>query len=133
MSRFTRTRTLIGAAAAALAALGVFVSTGVASDSSSQATLINHSVKFHGLRAHSAAGGYDYLVSAKFTITAGHAGGGTLKCPTSFPHPIGGQFASSSPEVVLSASYKNGATGWVTGLSNFGSSSATVQIGIVCA
>jgi hypothetical protein len=131
MSGFTRARNVCLGAAAAAAALGVFVSTSAGSSSSRAAT--HHATAFRAARTRATSGGYVYILSTVVTVAAGKTGSGTLKCPTNAPHPVSGEFDSTSALVLLSDSFANSTkTGWTTQLTNAGHTSAKVQIGVVC-
>ena len=85
--------------------------------------------------------------SARFIYVyeLGHVPGKKFKmfiarCPSAYPHPIGGVFDSSSVRVFLSTDRPSpdekpigSAKGWAIGVANFGQSSADVTAGAVCA
>jgi hypothetical protein len=132
---------LAGAAAAALAALGVFVSTSAGSTASSSSThqsgsaLVKQSAAFRSVtvrpRASTASSQFVYRASKAITLLSGHFATGKINCPSSHPVPVAGQFNSNSALVFASASFAHNG-GWITRLSNAGSSTASVQIGAVC-
>lgn len=139
MSRLTRARMLAGAAAAALAALGVFVSTSAGSTSSGQTAqrsgsiLAKQSVLFRTQpAATTATTPYVYEASKLVSLSAGHFAAGTIKCPSSHPKPVSGLFQGSTPNVFVSASFPSKG-GWFTRIANASSTTAAkVQIGAVC-
>jgi len=137
MSGLTRARNVCLAAAAATAALGAFVTAGAANNSTHKAPYSWQAATFRpatsaGTRASAASGRYVYVSSKIVTLKGSRFTGGTLKCPSKAPHPISGQFSSSSASVLLSSSFAN-KNGWYTQLTNAGSTSAKVAIGTVCA
>src|SRR5205085_9418061 len=93
----------------------------------------HRALTFRAARSRSATRGYVYVASTKVTLAPGRIGKGTLKCPARAPHPISGEFTSSSGEVVVTSSYATTTPGWHTQLTNLGQTKATSQIGAVCA
>jgi hypothetical protein len=130
MPRFTRARTACLAGVAAIATLGVFVSTSAGSSSSRSAT--HHAAAFKAVRSRSVTGGYVYVASNVITLAAHKSAGGTIKCPAKAPHPISGEFNESTGHVFLAASFESSG-GWDSLLTNSAATSAKVQIGAVCA
>ncbi len=136
MSRSTRVRALAGTTAAALAALGVFVSTSAGSSSSAPSTprtLIRQATVFRATpTARSASTHYVYKASKVVSLAANHYTFGTITCPTSHPTPVSGLFGSNSTAVYISSSEPSKG-GWYTRIDNASTTNAAnVQIGVVC-
>lgn len=139
MSRSTRPHALAAAAVAALATLGVFVSTSAGSPTSAPSTqrpasaLLKQSVMFRARPAARATSTpYIYEASNVASLSAAHYTEGNIKCPSSHPTPVSGMFNDNSTAVYVSASYSHKG-GWYTRIDNDSTTTAAkVQIGAVC-
>jgi len=131
MPRLTRARNVCLAAAAATAALGAFVSSSAGNSSAVNSGLARQSTPATSYSAHTTATGFIVKETSAFTLSGNHFVQKNVKCPAGYA-PISGVFVSSKDtDFTFQSAPLNG--GWVTALSNPGSSSATVRVGVICA
>jgi hypothetical protein len=134
MSRLGVARLVGLAAVLSIAIVGVSVAIAAGTHHAAKYTKAATATRWvHARTARAAAGAYAY-VSATGHIAGGKFAAGTLRCPGSNPHAIGGFFDSNKVNVFESTDRLGKASSqWVVGLTNAGSATANVIIGAVCA
>jgi hypothetical protein len=132
MSRLGVARLVGLAVVLAVAAVGVSVALGANGHKGKQSSAVRWSAERSRTARAAAAGPFRYFFR-NGSVTGGHFVQGTVSCPGSNPHAIGGFFDSNSVAVFL-ATNKPGRSSnqWVVGVTNTGRSRAGVTIGVVC-
>ncbi len=132
MSRLGVARLAILSVVVVVAAVGVSVAFGAIGHSAKRSSPARWSAE-HSRTAHAAAAGRYRYFFRNGSVTAGRFIQGTVSCPGSNPHAIGGFFDSTSIAVFLATSKPGrSANQWIVGVTNTGRSRAGVTIGVVC-